>query len=723
MSWKRRNVSSFFIVCFVDETREKNSLFSSSLFSHPKTFQKKKTGDHLHTNYHTLFTFLRSKGYFVDILGSTFDCFSAEDYGKRISSSLLSGFFFFLDERDSKGKKKLTSRSLLFLSLFSLSLSPLFLLSLVLSNPVQTSGALLVVDAEEEYYSSEVDKIARDVKEKGLGLIVFADWFNVAHMASLRFFDDNTRSWWTPPTGGVRSEEGEGEEKCCWQFFSLFRQERERGTHQHTAHLSLSRLFHAAKNKKKQSNVPALNDLLAPFGVAFGDAVLEGPVGGVFVGETPPPAGGGAAAKNGGKSFDYASGTNIARFPAGGTLFEATLTQRASEGVAASPVDGGKESREATDGEGGVTGRHAILGLARAGAGAVAAFGDSGCLDSSHQRGDCFWLLDKILDFAVSGSRDAALFGPPGEEDENAGALAAPFALQTGGNGNAGGDSPLPSRPLGLPSEEALPFSSVTDRNAAPPACEPNSALQFAAPHWPAVAREKAEEGKTEKGKAAGGAAAAASGAAAAGAGAAKPSRKDLLPPKAAAAAAVDGDDAGGSSAAPLHTNSSGRNGKSHHPSSSSSSSSSSSTRPRSPPTSTSSSAAAAAAYLAASYYSSAALIAKNLVRSAGSRAGIGGGGGSRSPPSPVALAGAGAAAALCLWAAVRASIRRRRAAAAGAGGDTGGPGGSKQRYSRVAAPLSPGSLADYGVELGNALRPGALTSSTSRPSAAHMKE
>ena len=499
---------------------------------------------------------------------------------------------------------------------------------------------------------------------------------------------------------------------------------REGNSPAHRAPLSLSRLFHAAKNKKKQSNVPALNDLLAPFGVAFGDAVLEGPVGGVFVGETPPPAGGGAAAKNGGKSFDYASGTNIARFPAGGTLFEATLTQRASEGVAATPVDGGKESREATDGEGGVTGRHAILGLARAGAGAVAAFGDSGCLDSSHQRGDCFWLLDKILDFAVSGSRDAALFGPPGEEDENAGALAAPFALQTGGNGNAGGDSPLPSRPLGLPSEEALPFSSVTDRNAAPPACEPNSALQFAAPHWPAVAREKAEEGKTEKGKAAGGAAAAASGAAAAGAGAAKPSRKDLLPPKAAAAAAADSDDAGGSSAAPLHTNSSGRNGKSHHPSSSSSSSSSSSTRPRSPPTSTSSAAAAAAAYPAASYYSSAALNAKNLVRSAGSRAGIGGGGGSRSPPSPVALAGAGAAAALCLWAAVRASMRRRRAAAAGAGGDTGGPGGSKQRYSRVAAPLSPGSLADYGVELGNALRrPGALTSSTSRPSAAHMKE
>lgn len=464
----------------------------------------------------------------------------------------------------------------------------------------------------------------------------------------------------------------------------------------------------------KQSNVPALNDLLAPFGIAFGDAVLEGPVGGVFVGEAVPPPSG--AKGNNGKSFDFASGANIARFPAGGTLFEARLTQRASEGVAATPFDGGKDSQEATDGEGGLTGRHAILGLARAGAGAVAAFGDSGCLDSSHQRGDCFWMLDKVLDFAVSGKRDPALFGPP-EEAEGDGALAAPFALQTGGNGNAGGDSPLPSRPLGLPSEEALPFSSVRDRNADPPVCEPNSALQFAGAHWPAVAREKSRKTTTEKEKTeAGGAAAggAASGAAAA-AGATKPSRKDLLPRKdgaAAIAAAVDGDT--GSAETPLHTNSSGRNGKSHQ------SSSSSSTRPRSPPTSTSSSSSSSTSYPAASYYSSAALNAKNLVRSAGSRAGIVSSHASASA-SPVALAGAGAAAALCVWAAVRAR-RRRAAAGAAEGGDSNG--NTRQRYSRVAAPVSPGSLADYGVELGNALRrPGALTSSNSRPSAAHLKE
>jgi hypothetical protein len=44
----------------------------------------------------------------------------------------------------------------------------------------------------------------------------------------MRFFDDNTRSWWTPITGG--------------------------------------------------SNVPALNDLLAPHGIALGDTILTGTV-------------------------------------------------------------------------------------------------------------------------------------------------------------------------------------------------------------------------------------------------------------------------------------------------------------------------------------------------------------------------------------------------------------------------------------------------------------
>ena len=61
-------------------------------------------------------------------------------------------------------------------------------------------GALLLVDAEEEYYAEEVAKLARDV-EAGLGLLVFGEWYNVDTMVRMRFFDDNTRSWWTPATG------------------------------------------------------------------------------------------------------------------------------------------------------------------------------------------------------------------------------------------------------------------------------------------------------------------------------------------------------------------------------------------------------------------------------------------------------------------------------------------------------------------------------------------
>lgn len=62
-------------------------------------------------------------------------------------------------------------------------------------------GAVLIADPEEEFYPEEVAKLAADVAEKGLGLVVFAEWFNVDVQSKMRFFDDNTRSWWTPVTG------------------------------------------------------------------------------------------------------------------------------------------------------------------------------------------------------------------------------------------------------------------------------------------------------------------------------------------------------------------------------------------------------------------------------------------------------------------------------------------------------------------------------------------
>jgi hypothetical protein len=64
------------------------------------------------------------------------------------------------------------------------------------------------------------------VRQLGLGVVAVADWFSQPALDQAAFFDDNTRSDWVAATGGA--------------------------------------------------NVPALNDLLAPFGVAFSDRVFDG---------------------------------------------------------------------------------------------------------------------------------------------------------------------------------------------------------------------------------------------------------------------------------------------------------------------------------------------------------------------------------------------------------------------------------------------------------------
>ena len=63
---------------------------------------------------------------------------------------------------------------------------------------------------------------------KGLALVVFADWYHKGVMKAIGFFDDNTKEHWTPAVGGA--------------------------------------------------NVPALNTLLEPYGVALGETVWTGSV-------------------------------------------------------------------------------------------------------------------------------------------------------------------------------------------------------------------------------------------------------------------------------------------------------------------------------------------------------------------------------------------------------------------------------------------------------------
>ena len=88
--------------------------------------------------------------------------------------------------------------------------------------------------------------------DAGLSVVIFGEWYNVSVMKKVKFFDENTRQWWIPVTGGA--------------------------------------------------NVPALNELLATWGIAFGDIVLEGDF-------TLGP-----------NDMNYASGTGIVRFPEEGIV-------------------------------------------------------------------------------------------------------------------------------------------------------------------------------------------------------------------------------------------------------------------------------------------------------------------------------------------------------------------------------------------------------------------
>ena len=44
------------------------------------------------------------------------------------------------------------------------------------------------------------------MKERGLSLAVFADWYNTDVIEFVRFFDENTQEWWTPETGCGKQE-------------------------------------------------------------------------------------------------------------------------------------------------------------------------------------------------------------------------------------------------------------------------------------------------------------------------------------------------------------------------------------------------------------------------------------------------------------------------------------------------------------------------------------
>ena len=89
-------------------------------------------------------------------------------------------------------------------------------------------------------------------------------------------------------------------------------------------------------------------------------------------------------------------GADVARMPAGSFLHRARLANNA----------GPKPSQEG----------YGVLGVVRhtSDGGHVAVFGDSNCLDSSHQQSNCFGFLHKLLDrvIKVGKGNSGCLFLP-----------------------------------------------------------------------------------------------------------------------------------------------------------------------------------------------------------------------------------------------------------------------------------------------------------------------
>eukprot|EP01113_Clastostelium_recurvatum_P000832 TRINITY_DN1036_c0_g1_i4.p1 TRINITY_DN1036_c0_g1~~TRINITY_DN1036_c0_g1_i4.p1 ORF type:complete len:1112 (-),score=310.28 TRINITY_DN1036_c0_g1_i4:46-3381(-) len=305
-------------------------------------------GDHMHTNFKDLYTHLREWGYYVETLGGPLTCFDASNY-----------------------------------------------------------GTLMLVDSEDEYYPAEIAKLHEDVTRHGLNLVVVADWYNTEVMKKNKFFDENSRQWWLPLTGGA--------------------------------------------------NLPALNDLLSPMGIYFGTRVYDGEF------------------DINGRHGSYSSGTALIGFPTGGVIVMSTLTDQSGQIlkgkslksrvpilgihtpsyddplpslVSTNTSDSYPSTNNETDTD--ITEEERVTRSLEQ-PGKVVVFGDSNCLDNAHQKTDCYWLMQDIMQIVSKGENIAKVF--PSAE-----VLLEPFVPSEGS---------LPVRP----EEYELPrFSHVASRPLVCPA-------------------------------------------------------------------------------------------------------------------------------------------------------------------------------------------------------------------------------------------------------------
>ena len=178
----------------------------------------------------------------------------------------------------------------------------------------QNYGYLFLVDSEDAFFESEIKKLNEDVTVKGLNLVVFADWYNGPLIKHIKFYDENTKQWVVLQGGGA--------------------------------------------------NVPALNKLLAAWGVVLSDKVWYGKF------------------SIGPHAMDYASGTSLLSFPTEGKVFTTTLSDEATEMIHNKDVSVSDVP---------------IFGLHHGDSGSVAVYGDSSCIDNAGHVTNCYWFVEEVL--------------------------------------------------------------------------------------------------------------------------------------------------------------------------------------------------------------------------------------------------------------------------------------------------------------------------------------
>ncbi|KAK0161115.1 hypothetical protein PV327_009627 [Microctonus hyperodae] len=250
-------------------------------------------GDHIHTNFKEMYQHLRSAGYYIEVLGTTFTCFNAKYY-----------------------------------------------------------GTLLIVDSEEEFFPEEIDKLKRDVENEGLSIVIFADWYNVTVMRKVKFYDDNTRQWWVPDTGGA--------------------------------------------------NIPALNDLLINnWNIGLGDFVGNGQF---TLGQHSP------VTFASGTTIARFPEDGIVLYFELHDQGEELLTDKSSDLLSLVPIIGLLQTKiqlssKETDIDENIDGFEEGNEQKTINGGRIVVYGDSNCIDDSHiKKPPCFWMLDAILEYTTTGN-------------------------------------------------------------------------------------------------------------------------------------------------------------------------------------------------------------------------------------------------------------------------------------------------------------------------------